>query len=68
MARFDFVSITGVLIRSQSCPFPRIAKQLCKARYFTNLDFDAGYWQTRVVKESKEKTTFITHRCLYEFV
>ena len=40
--------------------------QLGKSKYFSTLDLAAGYWQVQMHTSSKDKTTFITHKGLYE--
>ena len=52
-------------------PLPRVDDQLdllsC-SRYFMTLDLATGYWQVSMAPESLEKTAFITHSGLYEFM
>ena len=36
-------------------------------RYFTSLDLKAGFLQLPVHPDSKHKTAFKTHQCLWEF-
>ena len=40
--------------------------QLGHSKYFSTLDLAAGYWQVQLSPQSREKTTFTTHRGLYE--
>ena len=52
-------------------PLPRIddtLDSLAKQKYFTTLDLASGYWQVGMDKPSQEKTAFITHSGLYEFL
>ena len=52
-------------------PLPRIDDTLdllSNSRYFTTLDLASGYWQVRMAPDSTEKTAFVTHSGLYEFV
>ena len=56
--------------KTDSYPLPRIddlLDQLGRAKYFTTLDLESGYWQVRAHPNSKEKTAFVTHHSLYEF-
>ena len=51
-------------------PLPRIddlLDQLGKSKYFSTLDLASGYWQISVHPDSREKTTFVTTRGLFEF-
>ena len=41
---------------------------LSNTKYFTSLDFAAGYWQIALEEDSKPKTAFATHRGLHKFV
>ena len=52
-------------------PLPRVDKSLdllSKSRFFSTLDLSFGYWQVKMAPESIEKTAFVTHSGLYEFV
>ena len=52
-------------------PLPRIddiLDTLGGMKYFSSLDWASGYWQVALDPESSSKTTFTTHRGLYEFV
>ena len=52
-------------------PLPRIDDSLVllsKTKYFSTLDLASGYWQVAMDEESREKTAFVTHSGLYEFV
>ena len=52
-------------------PLPRIDDTLdllAKSKYFTTLDLWSGYWQVQMEKTSREKTAFVTHSGLYEFL
>ena len=52
-------------------PLPRIddiLDTLGETRYFTSLDLAAGYWQIEMDPESCEKSAFVTHQGLHEFV
>lgn len=62
----DLNSVT----KSDKFPLPRIddlLDQLGQSQSFSTLDLTAGYWQIKVNEQSKENTTFITHRGLFEF-
>ena len=41
---------------------------LAGARFFTTLDLASGYWQVTVDPAAREKTAFVTHSGLYEFM
>jgi hypothetical protein len=52
-------------------PLPRIddvLDSLGKAKYFSSLDLQSGYWQVRLHPGDREKTAFSTARGHYEFV
>ncbi len=52
-------------------PIPRIddiLDTLGTAKYFSVLDLASGYWQVELDKEARQKSAFITHRGLFEFV
>ena len=52
-------------------PLPRIDDTLdllAKSKFFTTLDLRSGYWQVQMEKTSREKTAFVTHSGLYEFL
>ena len=66
----DYRKLNAVT-KKDTHPLPRIddlLDQLSKARYFSTLDLAAGYWQIRMAADSREKTAFVTHRGLYEFM
>lgn len=66
----DYRKLNAVT-KKDTHPLPRIddlLDQLGKARYFSTLDLAAGYWQIRMAADSREKTAFVTHRGLYEFM
>lgn len=41
---------------------------LARTKYFMTLDLVSGYWQVAMEKESREKTAFVIHAGLYEFL
>ena len=41
---------------------------LAGMKYFTTLDLATGYWQVNMSSEAQEKTAFVTHEGLYEFL
>ena len=41
---------------------------LARSKYFSTLDLMSGYWQVEVDEGSREKTAFITHGGLFEFL
>lgn len=52
-------------------PLPRIDDTLdllAESKFFTTLDLRSGYWQVQMEKDSREKTAFVTHSGLYEFL
>ena len=52
-------------------PLPRVDEMLEKvasAKYISTLDLTKGYWQIPLERSSIEKTAFITHRGLFEFL
>ena len=59
------------ITRKDNHPLPRIDKLLERfegSKWFTTLDLAAGYWQIGMEEKDIEKTAFITHEGLYEFV
>ena len=45
-----------------------ILDTLGKSRYFTMLDLTSGFWQIGMDPATREKSAFVTHRGLHEFV
>ena len=41
---------------------------LANSTFFIMLDLATDYWQVKVSLESREKTAFVTHSGLYEFI
>ena len=59
------------MTKGDTFPLPRIddlLDQLGEAKYFSTLDLALGYWQVQVDPQSREKTAFVTHQGLFEFV
>lgn len=57
-------------VKMDAYPLPRIddlISYLNGARYFADLDLNAGYWQLQIKESDKHKTAFITPSGLYEF-
>lgn len=52
-------------------PLPRIddsSDLLSRSKYFSMLDLASGYWQVAMDDDSREKTAFMTHSGLHEFL
>lgn len=52
-------------------PLPRIDDSLdllARSKYFTALDLASGYWQVAMEERSRERTAFVTHSGLFEFL
>ncbi|CAF1350808.1 unnamed protein product [Rotaria sp. Silwood1] len=52
-------------------PMPQVddtLDSLREAKFIFTLDLRSGYWQVEIDSESRNKTAFITHRGLYEFL
>ena len=65
----DYRGLNKLTVRD-SYPLPRIddtLDRLSGARFFTTLDAASGYWQVPLHPPDQHKTTFITHRGLYEW-
>lgn len=66
----DFRKLNDIT-RKDNHPLPRIDTLLEKFReskWFSTLDMASGYWQIEMEEKDIEKTAFITHEGLYEFV
>ena len=66
----DFRKLNGIT-RKDNHPLPRIDTILEKfggSKWFSTMDMASGYWQIEMEEEDIEKTAFITHEGLYEWV
>ncbi len=61
----------NAITKKDAFPLPRIDQtlgDLGNARYFTTLDMGSAFWQIKVDKSSVERTAFVTHEGLYEWL
>ena len=61
----------NVVTKMDVFPLPQVDDSLdllTNSTFFTTLDLATGYWQVKVSPKSREKTAFVTHSGLYEFV
>ena len=66
----DFRAINKVT-KKDSFPMPLVADTLdalSGTQYFSTLDLKSGYWQIELHPSAREKTAFVTHNGLYEFL
>ena len=66
----DYRKLNSVTKKDQY-PLPRIEDildTLGGMRYFSTLDLASGYWQIEMDEEARQKSAFVTHRGLHEFV
>ncbi|CAF4826834.1 unnamed protein product, partial [Rotaria magnacalcarata] len=66
----DYRKLNASTIRT-AYPRPRVddtLDSLREAKYISTLDLRSGYWQVEIDPDSRDKTAFITHRGLYEFL
>ena len=66
----DFRAINKIT-KKDSFPMPLVADTLdalSGTQYFTTLDLKSGYWQIELDPSAREKTAFVTHNGLYEFL
>ena len=66
----DYRGLNSVT-KKDNFPLPRIddlLDQIGESRYFSTLHLASGYWQIAMDPNSREKTAFITHSGLYEFL
>ena len=67
---FDYWRLNAVTIRD-SYPFPRMddyIDSLGEATVFSTLECNSGYWQIPVAEEDREKTAFVCHAGLYQYL
>ena len=66
----DFRAVDKVT-KKDSFPMPLVADTLdalSGTQYFSTLDLKSGYWQIELHPSAREKTAFVTHNGLYEFL
>ena len=66
----DYRRLNSVTKKDQY-PLPRIEDildSLGEMHYFSTLDLASGYWQIEMGEEARQKSAFVTHRGLHEFV
>jgi hypothetical protein len=66
----DYRKLNGIT-RKDNHPLPRIDTILEKfegSKWFSTMDMASGYWQIEMEEQDIEKTAFITHEGLYEWV
>ena len=66
----DYRRLNTATVRD-SYPIPRMDEcidSLGEAKVFTTLDCNSGYWQIPVSKRDVEKTAFVSHSGLYQFI
>ena len=66
----DFRAVNKVT-KKDSFPMPLVADTLdalSGTQYFSTLDLKSGYWQIELHPSAREKTAFVTHNGLYEFL
>lgn len=68
----DYRSMNSKNIVPESATLPRIDDSLesigsARAKIFTTLDLEKGYWQIPVSEESKQYTAFCTHDGVFEY-
>ena len=63
--------VLNSVTKKDTFPLPKIddlLDQIGESRYFSTLDLAFGYWQIAMDPNSREKTAFIMHIGLYEFL
>ena len=73
MGRTDFVDFRKLhkVTKLDSFPMPLVADaldSLAGKSLFSCLDLKSGFWQIQMHSASREKTAFVTHNGLYEFL
>lgn len=66
----DYRKLNAVT-RKDSYPLPRtddVLDALHGAQYFTSLDLMSGYHQVKMEEDSRDKTAFVTHSGLFQFL
>ena len=66
----DFRMVNKIT-KKDSFPMPLVADTLdalSGTQFFTTLDLKSGYWQIQLHPSAREKTAFVTHNGLYEFL
>ena len=58
----------NVITKLDEFPLPWSLDLLTGMKYFTTLDLATGYWQVSMSSKAQEKTAFVTHEGLYEFL
>ena len=61
----------NAIMKLDEFPLPRVDDSLdllAGMKYFITLDLATGYWQVSMSSEAQEKTAFVTHEGLYEFL
>jgi len=66
----DFRKLNSIT-KKDSYPLPLISESLeslSGLAFFSTMDLLSGYWQVDLSEQAREKTAFITHAGLYEFI
>ena len=59
----DYRRLNNLTVKDRY-PFPRMGDcldSLGKAKWFTTLDCNSGYWQVPIAEEDRDKTAFVSH-------
>lgn len=65
----DYRKVNSITTKD-NYPLPRIqdlVESLSKAKHFSTIDLQSGFWQIDVKEEDREKTAFVTKEGLYQF-